>query len=74
MAGRVAVVLGADHAGPWSNVASMLLRSGVASSETAQLVTDMSSRASVSETSLRDLAQGDLGKTDACIDSALVLS
>lgn len=74
MAGRVVVVLGADHAGPWSNVASILLHSGVTSSEPAKLVTDMSSRPSVSETSLRDLAQGDLGKTDVCIDSALVLS
>ena len=74
MAGRVAVVLGADRAGPWSNVASALLNSGITSSEPAQLVTDMSSRASVSETSLRDLAHGDLGKTDARIDSALVLS
>ena len=73
MAGRVAVVLGADHAGSWSHVASTLLDSGVTSSEPAKLVTDMSSRASVSETSLRDLAQGDLGKIDVRIDSALAL-
>ena len=74
MAGRAAVVLGADHAGPWSNAASSLLHSGAASSEPAKLVTDMSSQAGVLETSLVDLAQGDLGKTEASIDSALVLN
>ena len=74
MAGRVAVVLGTDHAGSWSNAASTLLHSGVTSSEPARLVTDMSSQASVLETPLGDLAHGDLGKTDARIDSALVLS
>lgn len=72
--GRVAVMLGADHAGPWGKAASALLHSGATWSESARLVTNMSSRVNVSETSLRDLAQGDLGKTDARIDSALVLS
>ena len=71
--GRAVVVLGSDHAGPWSKAAATLQHSGGRSSEPVTLVTDMSDRANLLDTSLRDLAWGDLGKTEAAVDSALIL-
>lgn len=71
---RAVVVLGADDAGTWRDVARALAEAGVAMDARAQLITGLSSgQPAVATTSLRNVAETSIGDAVAEVDSALLL-
>ena len=70
--GRATVILGADDAGTWQDVAQALAGSG-AGFAPAQLVTGLSGQPSVTTTSLTNVAETEIGNIAAAVDSALIL-
>ena len=72
--GRATVILGADHAGTWRDVARALLQAGFAEHTPANLVTAMSAQCASAATSLSELTDTPLGDADASVDAALVIS
>ena len=70
---RAAVVLGAEHAGPWREAAGALVNSGIAATRTGRLVSNLSGHATVTATTLQDVLETEIGDATAEVDSALVL-
>ena len=71
--GRSVVVLGADDGGSWGEVASALSNSGVIGTTGARLITDMTGRVGLRETSIGGLPASPLGVQEAGAGSALIL-
>ena len=72
--GRAVVMLGADDAGAWRDVAGRLRQAGIPAGAPATLITNMSAEYATAATSPDQLIDTSLGDTDAAVDSALVIS
>ena len=72
--GRAVVMLGADDAGVWRDVAGRLRQAGIPAGAPATLITNMSAEYATAATSPDQLIDTSLGDTDAAVDSALVIS
>ena len=70
--GRAVVVLGAEHAGTWRDVAAAAA-SHVEATRTVRLVTNLSGPATITTTTLGDVLVTEIGDVAAEMDSALVL-
>lgn len=71
--GRAVVILGADDAGTWRDVAGRLQQAGIPANTPAALLTNMSTQCATAAASLSELIDMPLGDTAAAVDSALVL-
>ena len=69
---RAVVVLGAEHAGTWRDVAAAAA-SHVEATRTVRLVTNLSGQATITTTTLGDVLVTEIGDVAAEMDSALVL-
>ena len=72
--GRAVVMLGADDAGAWRDVAGGLRQAGIPAGAPATLITNMSAEYATAAASPAELIDTSLGDTDAAVDSALVIS
>ena len=72
--GRAVVMLGADDASAWRDVAGGLRQAGIPAGTPATLITNMSAEYATAATSPDQLIDTSLGDTDAAVDSALVIS
>lgn len=71
--GRAVVVLGAEHAGPWREVAAALAATSIDATRSLRYVANLSGQAIVTAATLRDVSETEIGDAPAAVDSALVL-
>lgn len=71
--GRAVVVLGAEHAGSWRDVAAALAAASIDATRSMRYVANLSGQATVAATTLRDVLDTEIGDAPAEVDSALVL-
>ena len=70
---RAVVVLGADHAGSWREVATAMAGSGIEETRAVRHVANLSGQAIVTTATLQDVLETEIGDTPAAVDSALAL-
>ena len=71
--GRALVVLGAEHAVSWQEVAGALVASGIEANRAVRRVSNLSGQATVTTTTLQGVLETEIGDAPAGADSALAL-
>ena len=70
---RAAVVLGAEHSGPWREAIPALITSGIDATRSVRHVANLSGRATLTAATLQDVLETEIGDVPAAADSALIL-